>query len=198
MGVLNLLLEKGADPNIQPFDKENSLSPLFKAAVNNQPEVCELLLRFGANIDKKFHGLTALEAATRLKHTKVIKILQAATAKKNDERRKEIIANIAKAKTGQDKEKLEEMTKMYKDLFGKAKAGYITAFQRMQNLPKHQFDINWANNEYGQFFLMVASGNGHANLVSYLLDNGAIVDTLDKLGGDSSLCSCRSESCGSP
>ena len=92
----------------------------------------------------------------------------------------------------------EAKEKMYLDLFDKAFYGDMTAFQRMRNLHKHQFDINWANNEYGQFFLMVASGNGHANLVSYLLDNGAIVDTLDKLGGDSSLCSCRSESCGSP
>ena len=92
---------------------------------------------------------TPLEAATRAKHTKVIKILQAATAKKNDERRKVIIANIAEAKTGQEK---EEMTKMYEGLFEHAEAGDITAFQRMQNLPKHQFDINWANKDNGLTF----------------------------------------------
>ena len=147
--TVRLLLEKGADSTWQPYDKETYSFPLHRAASMNNPDVCKLLLKFGADLDQKFKGGTSLQIATQNKHTNVIKILQAATAKKNDERRKVIIANIAEAKTGQEK---EEMTKMYEGLFEHAEAGDITAFQRMQNLPKHQFDINWANKDNGLTF----------------------------------------------
>ena len=81
-------MESGGDPSVQPYDTELSF-PLFYAAAENHPEICELLLRFGANLDQKFKGFTSLQAATiHNKHTKVIEVLQAATDNKNDERKK--------------------------------------------------------------------------------------------------------------
>jgi len=71
----------------------------------------------------------------------------------------------------------EAKENMYEDLYVKACEGNIPEFQRMQNLPKHQFDINWAEKDYGDTFLRAASVRGHAKLVSYLLDNGAIIDS---------------------
>ena len=50
--TLRLLLEKGADPDCQPYDKEKYATPLYNAANYNHPEVCELLLNFGADIDR--------------------------------------------------------------------------------------------------------------------------------------------------
>jgi len=49
--------------------------------------------------------------------------------------------------------------RMYKDLLVKATVGDISAFQRLKNLPKQEFDINWSN-ENGVTFLMAASANG--------------------------------------
>ena len=79
---VRLLLEKGADPTCQPYDKEKHPCPLYEAASRNRPEVCELLLRFGADVEQKFKAFISLQIATQQKHTKVIKILQAATATK--------------------------------------------------------------------------------------------------------------------
>ena len=117
--VARLLLERGADPNIKPYDTKNATFllfgnvqpydttnhdfPLCFAAQENQPEACELLLSFGANLDQKTaNGWTSLDVAIQLKHTKGIKVLQTAIDKKKEEKRKEekrkeIIANIAKA-----------------------------------------------------------------------------------------------------
>ena len=156
--TVRLLLEKGADSTCQPYNKEKHPCPLYYAAYKNGPEICDLLLKFGANLEQKFKGATSLQIATQEKHTNVIKILQAATAKKMEEKRKVIIANVAKAKLEQEKkEKLrEEKEKMYEDLLAnKARAGDIAAFQRMKSLPKQEFNINWSDKVNGSTFLMV-------------------------------------------
>ena len=49
----------------------------------------------------KFRGVTPLLISTQKKNTKNIKILQAATDRKREEKRKVIIANVAKAKIEQ-------------------------------------------------------------------------------------------------
>jgi len=61
--------------------------------------------------------------------------LHAAIEKKKEEKRKEIIANIAKAKS-------EDM-KRCKDLFASAVDGDLTAFKRV-SLEMHDFDVNWS------------------------------------------------------
>ena len=106
--AVRLLLKKGADPNIQPYNQNKQACPLFMAAYNNNPEVCEFLLNFGANIDKKFEGsqnlpASALQIAIQEKHTKINKMLQAATDEKMEEKRKKVIANVAKARIEQEK-----------------------------------------------------------------------------------------------
>ena len=79
LDVARLLLESGADPNVQPYDVSCAF-PLYSAAQYNQPEACELLLGFGANLDQKSaYGMTSLDIAIHLNNTKLIKILQAAT-----------------------------------------------------------------------------------------------------------------------
>jgi len=64
LDVLRLLLESGGDPSVQPYDTENHPFPLFQATAINHPEVCEILLKFGAKLDQKFKGFNSLEAAT--------------------------------------------------------------------------------------------------------------------------------------
>jgi len=141
--TVQLLLDAGADPNCQPYDEEKRACPLYQAAQRNYPEVCDLLLRFGANIDQKFKGGTPLKIATQNKHTNIIEMLQAATDRKREEQRNEIIVNVAKAKIEQAKEEKlrEDKEKMCQDLWYKAREGNIEAFQKMENLPKPEFGI---------------------------------------------------------
>ena len=140
---VRLLSEKGADTNCLPFDKEKYAFPLYYAAKLNHPEVCELLVSFGANTEMKFRGETALQIATQKKNTKIIKILQAAPDQKREEKRKVIIANVAKAKIEQGKgEKVrEDAAKMCQDLWNYAESGKLAAFQMTDKV----FDINWAD-----------------------------------------------------
>ena len=171
-----LLLEHGADPNCQPYDEENYAFPLYNASANNHPEVCELLLKYEANIEQKCDGKSSLQIATELKHTNIIQILEAAILKKNDAKRRVIIANVAKAKVEQEKKE------MCQDLFYHAAEGELTEFKRVAGVQTQKFDINWANEEDGFTFLIVASNNGHANVVEYLLGKRAIVDKRNKIG----------------
>jgi len=115
---VRLLLEKGADPNCQPSNKQKHAFPLYIAAQENHVEVCELLLRYNADVDQKCNGVTSLEVATHKKNTNIVKMLQTAIERKNEIRRKEIIANIAKAEIEQEKkeEKLREDTKIWENL----------------------------------------------------------------------------------
>jgi len=100
--VMRVLLERGADPHInqpydiqnvrpsdphiQPYDKERFPFPLYRAAANNFSEACELLLKFGANLDAKFKGATSLQIAIQKKSTESIKVLQTATDKKKKQK----------------------------------------------------------------------------------------------------------------
>ena len=171
--AVRLLSEKGADTNCLPFDKEKYAFPLYYAAKLNHPEVCELLVSFGANTEMKFRGETALQIATQKKNTKIIKILQAATDQKREEKRKVIIANVAKAKIEQGKgEKVrEDAAKMCQDLWNYAESGKLAAFQMTDKV----FDINWADKN-GDTFLIIASDKGRANVVTFLLAKDALVD----------------------
>ena len=82
-----MLLQNNANPNIQPYDKERYAPPIHNAVYFNSPEMCELLLSFGTNINSLFDGETPLQFATRMKYGKVIKVLQDATDKKKEEQK---------------------------------------------------------------------------------------------------------------
>ena len=67
-----MLLESGADPNVQPYDT-NQAVPLYRVAYHNRPEACELLLRFGANLDQRMgDGKPALDIAIEKKIPKLL------------------------------------------------------------------------------------------------------------------------------
>jgi len=54
--IIKMLLENKADPDSQPYDERMHPTPLYGAAKANYFEVCELLLNFGATIDKRFRN----------------------------------------------------------------------------------------------------------------------------------------------
>ena len=115
-------------------------------------------------------------------------MLQAATVKKREEQRKEVIANVVKAKIEQEKnEKLrEDAKKMYIALANHAGVGDINAFEKVVDEQNQEININWVT-KGGNTFLITASENGQANMVAFLLGKGAIVDKANK-DGCTALC----------
>ncbi len=86
--LLEFLLEKGVD--INGLDRRVGVSPLHGAVSDNDLQVAELLLRYGANpsIRDKKHNLTPLERALQLQdrpgqpdRTAIIKLLEQYAAK---------------------------------------------------------------------------------------------------------------------
>jgi ankyrin repeat protein len=78
--ILNLLLDAGANPNIQLKDSGNT--PLIKAVSLKREQNIKILLQKGANIHlKNWGGQTALMTATWLKHNNIINLLKQAGAK---------------------------------------------------------------------------------------------------------------------
>ena len=138
-----LLLEVGADPNCQPYEDKKYAFPLYRAAAGNFIDICEMLLSYGAELGQKFNGATSLQIATQEKHTTVIKMLKAAQIKIWEEKKKEIIANAAKARIEQEKEKKLRC----EGLWDKAAAGDLAEFQEMERMQKQEFDINWADED---------------------------------------------------
>ncbi len=73
--IVELLLAKGADPNIKGGP---GVTPLMQAAMNGHATVCSLLVAKGANINEPDNeGLTALHKAASDGHAEVVKILVA-------------------------------------------------------------------------------------------------------------------------
>ena len=97
LDLARLLLERGVDPNVQPYDT-NNVFPLYAMAQANQPEACELLLRFGANLDQKMaDDWTSLDIAIQENSTEAIMVLQAATDEKKEDLKKVNVIALAAA-----------------------------------------------------------------------------------------------------
>jgi ankyrin repeat protein len=77
--VLRLLLEHGADINVQNQDGK---TPLHEALTYGALEVVRLLLKHGADVEAKDnYGKTALQVAAEYGHNKVVELLREHGAK---------------------------------------------------------------------------------------------------------------------
>ena len=79
-----MLLNSGA--RVDPFDKHRLATPLFCAAVSDDPAGLELLLRHGADINAGLHeyGVSALHCAVRANLVHNVRALLAAGAVPNN------------------------------------------------------------------------------------------------------------------
>ncbi|KAF0988668.1 hypothetical protein HZS_1980, partial [Henneguya salminicola] len=78
--LVKCLLEKGSIPDYH--GKRNDFSPLMEAVINSQPEIVQLLIEYGANIDKLTNdSLSSLYLGCSYGHAKIVNILVAAGAK---------------------------------------------------------------------------------------------------------------------
>ena len=74
--VFRLLLDRGADPNIQAPGRSGGLTPLHRVSQNGRVEVARLLFEHGANVEvKNERGKTPLDVALEEQHDEIIKIL---------------------------------------------------------------------------------------------------------------------------
>ena len=156
------MLKQGIDPNVADI---NGFFGLIVASVNGNLNLVKLLIKYGANINKKYKGnvLNGLEGETALTF---------------------LITSWDWASTNSQKYKLEQVANYLVDhgidLNYKNSLGFnylmIAAKEGMTPLIKKLIekgmDVN-AQSPEGATALMLASLNGHTDTVKFLLEHGA-------------------------
>ena len=151
-GLINLLLEKGADINIQE-DKQGD-TPLHVAIKHNRLKAIKILIENGSDINAKNKNIkTPLHLASELNHIEVIKLL---------------IQNGADINS---KSKYD-----FKPLHIASQNGYIEAIKL---LIQNGADINSKNVE-GITPLHLASKLNHIEAIKLLIQNGADINSKNK------------------
>ncbi|XP_035535181.1 ankyrin repeat and SOCS box protein 2-like [Morone saxatilis] len=150
---IEVLLERGADPDIPNYDRE---TPLYKACERNSAAMVVALLNHGAAVNTHcIQGWTALQEAVCRNNMEICEILLKAGAKHN-------------------------LTNMYgiSPLFTAAQSGQLAA---LRFLLKHGADIN-SQAADGATALYEATKNGHEEVVELLLSQKADANKPGKTG----------------
>uniref|UniRef100_A0A8C4DW11 SOCS box domain-containing protein n=1 Tax=Dicentrarchus labrax TaxID=13489 RepID=A0A8C4DW11_DICLA len=150
---IEVLLERGADPDIPNYDRE---TPLYKACERNSAAMVAALLNHGAAVNTHcIQGWTALQEAVCRNNMEICEMLLKAGAKHN-------------------------LTNMYgiSPLFTAAQSGQLAA---LRFLLKHGADIN-SQAADGATALYEAAKNGHEEVVELLLSQKADANKPGKTG----------------
>lgn len=152
-GLVNLLLDKGADPNVR--DPGGSL-PTIRATEYSQWEILKLLLDRGANIDLKDNlGNTPLLYAAGTGQLEAIELL------------------LERGADIESKDNLDQTPLLY--------AAFIGQLEAVELLLKKGADIESKDNR-GQTPLFYAAGAGNSKIVKLLLEKGANIESKDNRG----------------
>lgn len=74
-GIAKLLLENGADPNLQATNP-SKVNALHSAVAKENYELCKLLIEFGVNVNaRQMQNVTALHSASHRGNLRIVKIL---------------------------------------------------------------------------------------------------------------------------
>uniref|UniRef100_A0A0X3P756 K Homology domain-containing protein n=1 Tax=Schistocephalus solidus TaxID=70667 RepID=A0A0X3P756_SCHSO len=144
--IVELLLQRGADPN--PKEKKVESVPLIEAAKDGHTDVVRLLLQYGASVSQvSNNGYTALHYAATNGHLDCVRLLL------------------------QYKSPLEVQNENgHTPLMEAASNGHIEV---ARCLIEHGAYINTYSTEFKESALTLASYKGHADMVNFLLENGA-------------------------
>nr|VZI28361.1 unnamed protein product [Spirometra erinaceieuropaei] len=144
--IVELLLQRGADPN--PKEKKVESVPLIEAAKDGHTDVVRLLLQYGASVSQvSSNGYTALHYAATNGHLDCVRLLL------------------------QYKSPLEVQNENgHTPLMEAASNGHIEV---ARCLIEHGAYINTYSTEFKESALTLASYKGHADMVNFLLENGA-------------------------
>jgi serine/threonine-protein phosphatase 6 regulatory ankyrin repeat subunit B len=147
-----VLLQREVNPNLP--DNKDCRTPLMYAASQGDISLVKLLLSGGADITATDkHGQTAYRLASFAGHADIMKMLETRGA-------------------------YVKSSDLQKDLTRSARIGNISM---VKQLIAQGVDVN-AKMEEDMTPLMWAARNGHADVVTLLLEHGAQVDTRDRLG----------------
>jgi ankyrin repeat protein len=193
--IVNLLIEKGADPNI--YGGERARSALSIAAKSGSKNIVELLLNSGADVHEGFgldlvgsteligtedHSTQSLQPLPSKEVHKVAEkdgsrtISQRASAAENGEI---AITTIVKAVDLWADNKRQRSA-----LFEASTCGHVDIVKLLLEKGAMMDRRNWIN---GEPALLLASCNGPEQVVRVLLENGADGDKTD-VSGNSPLC----------
>jgi ankyrin repeat protein len=157
--LVEQLLRHNADVNLK--ETAQGVTPLHTAAYDGNRDLCSLLLSHGAQTEARDDRLfTPMHYACYMGHTAVINLLQERGARSD-----------ARAKVGQ--------TPLHSCVF----SGHVGA---LIALLRAQVDVNVRDNS-GNSPLHIAVQNGHVKLVELLLDNGAVLHSINVSNGRSPL-----------
>lgn len=188
--TVRLLLDKGADVNAQ-----NNLgsTALMEAATMNKPEAVELLLSSGAETTaKNMAGLSALDLALKEKHLEMGNLLKFGAITKSARRFSStaLDAGLLQASAEGDVSKTRELLTNGANVNATNKFGWTALMHaafRGDNavlalLLANRADLNRADSQYGRTALILATMEGHADIVEALLKGGANPNAEDKTG----------------
>lgn len=150
---VEMLLGRGADPDIPNYDKE---TPLYKACERSNPAIVAVLLNHGVAVNTRcIQGWTALQEAVGRNNVEICEMLLKAGAKHN-------------------------ITNMYgiTPLFTAAQSGQLAT---LRFLLKHGADIN-SQAADGATPLYEATKNGHEQIVELLISQNADANKPGKRG----------------
>uniref|UniRef100_A0A3Q0SZF9 Ankyrin repeat and SOCS box containing 2 n=1 Tax=Amphilophus citrinellus TaxID=61819 RepID=A0A3Q0SZF9_AMPCI len=150
---VEVLLGRGADPDIPNYDKE---TPLYKACERSNPAIVALLLNHGVVVNTRcIQGWTALQEAVGQNNVEICEMLLKAGAKHN-------------------------ISNMYgiTPLFTAAQSGQLAT---LRFLLKHGADIN-SQAADGATPLYEATKNGHEQIVELLISQNADANKPGKRG----------------
>ncbi|KAL8172841.1 UNVERIFIED_CONTAM: hypothetical protein K2H54_027298 [Gekko kuhli] len=152
--VAELLLEKGANPNITGL--QYSVYPIIWAAGRGHSRIVQLLLQYGAKVNcSDKYGTTPLIWAARKGHLECVKYLLHMGADVDQEGANSMTALIVAVKGG--------FTDSVKEIL------------------KRNPNVNLTDKD-GNTALMIASKEGHTEIVQDLLDAGTYVNIPDRSG----------------
>ncbi|XP_025952935.1 kinase D-interacting substrate of 220 kDa isoform X2 [Dromaius novaehollandiae] len=152
--VAELLLEKGANPNITGL--QYSVYPIIWAAGRGHSDIVHLLLQHGAKVNcSDKYGTTPLVWAARKGHLECVRYLL------------QMGADV-------DQEGANSMTA----LIVAVKGGYTDS---VKEILKRNPNVNLTDKD-GNTALMIASKEGHTEIVQDLLDAGTYVNIPDRSG----------------
>ena len=193
ISIVKLLLEKGADINATDVHKRTAL---MYAALTDNSEITELLLKNKADVNFTLSGETALIIAAKCSHRKIIRLL---SEHKADINAKDSLGQTAifKAAINKDFKTVRLLRRLgafrpkhIVDEYGRQIPGYQNVlieasrkghFNKVKELVNKGTNINAADHE-GLTALMRAAANNRKNIVEFLLQNKAKTDLTDKQG----------------
>ena len=185
--IVELLLEKGVDPNLANKD---GLTPLYVASRNKHTKLVKLLLSNGANPNlEKENVATPLFLASRNGHMEIVTLLLNAEANPNlayscNELTPLYVASllghseVVKTLLSRGAKPNLSIDNGISPLYRAAYNGYTKTVEHLLNAGA---DPNLGN-EYGVTPLHIASQGGYKEIVQILLDAGANPDLVDKNG----------------